>query len=237
LTRLALNKADRIIAVSRSLASVTASIGVKNKITVIPDGIDTARFVPGRPAVPGYILFVGSFIPRKGVEFLLKAMPAVRKECPEIQLKLIGEGPLMDTYKELIANLKIAPSVQILGRKSQQEVSELMRGAQVFVLPSLNEGLGVVLLEALSSGIPCAASNVDGIVDVVTPDVGRLFSPGNPDEIAREILEILRDPEYKDRLRTAARIRAETVYEWSVVGEQIKTIYREMLSEERANAG
>jgi glycosyltransferase involved in cell wall biosynthesis len=234
LTRMALSNSDRIIAVSHSLANVTAAMGVRKKIEVIPDGIEVNRFFPSDGKREDLILYVGSFIDRKGVMFLLEAMPDILSDFPNLKLLLVGDGPLRESYEKLIVFLHLEQNVTIMGWQDQNVVSLLMRQAKVFVLPSLNEGLGVVLLEAIASGTPCAGSNIDGIPDIITPEVGVLFEPGDPAAVSRAIKSILSTSGCYDQMCAAARQRAVNVFDWGVVARRLIEVYNKVI-DERSN--
>jgi glycosyltransferase involved in cell wall biosynthesis len=231
---MALSNSDRIIAVSHSLANVTAAMGVRKKIEVIPDGIEVNRFFPSDGKREDLILYVGSFIDRKGVMFLLEAMPDILSDFPNLKLLLVGDGPLRESYEKLIVFLHLEQNVTIMGWQDQNVVSLLMRQAKVFVLPSLNEGLGVVLLEAIASGTPCAGSNIDGIPDIITPEVGVLFEPGDPAAVSRAIKSILSTSGCYDQMCAAARQRAVNVFDWGVVARRLIEVYNKVI-DERSN--
>jgi glycosyltransferase involved in cell wall biosynthesis len=140
-----------------------------DRLTVVPNGVDTAKFIPASLAErEPTILFVGSLIPRKGANYLIDAMPRVLAALPGYRLVMLGDGPDEQALRKQAAALGIADCIDMLGFRPQAEVVAQMRRARLFVLPSLEEGLGVVLLEALACGTPIVASAVDGIVDAVT---------------------------------------------------------------------
>ncbi|MEM3449437.1 MAG: glycosyltransferase [Candidatus Methanomethyliaceae archaeon] len=234
LTRIALNSASGVIAVSRVLAEMVVNLGVtRTKIHIVPDGVDTSRFYPSsletRQAV---LLYVGALTNNKGVYFLIEALPRVLSRFPQARLMLIGDGPIRAEIEKLARGLNVFDSIDWLGGRSQDEVSLWMRRAYVFVLPSLLEGLGVVLLEALSSGLPCIASQVGGIPDVITPDVGLLVPPANSMAIADAILTILTmDRTDYQQMSYRARQRAVEFFDWKKVAQRIVAIYEQVLSE------
>jgi glycosyltransferase involved in cell wall biosynthesis len=231
ITQITLKRCNRILALSHSLAQDTQQLGVlAEKIEIVPNGVDVRHFTPTMAARQPCILFVGSLIERKGVGFLLQAWARLATQFPAHQLVIIGEGSQHDALVDLARTLGIAPRVRFLGTQSPLQVSEWMRQAQLFVLPSLEEGQGVVLVEALASGTPCVGSNVGGIPDVITPEVGTLVPPRDIDALADAIRQILSNREDWGQLSVQARRRAVEHYSWDVIGKRLMNIYQSVLS-------
>ena len=228
ITRAALRRTTRVIALSRSLAAATAALDVPAEhITVVPNGVNLANF-PHQPESTRepVILYVGSLIARKAPNVLIDAMPEILARCPQHRLVLIGEGEERTALEAQIARLGLAEQVRLIGTQTQQQVGEWMRQAQVFVLPSYEEGQGVVLVEALASGTPCVGSTAGGIPDVVTEDVGRVVAPGDTGALAKAILDVIGNPTRWQELSVGARRRAETTYDWDLIARQLMKIYQ-----------
>lgn len=231
-THLILQRCDRVIAVSRALAEKVIGLGVsQQKILVISNGVDVARFKP----LPlrdrqNLILYVGSLIERKGVKFLLAAMPDVVAACPDYRLLIVGEGPQYPMLKQMAESLNIADKVAFLGFQSQDQVRTLMQQAKLLVLPSTEEAQGVVLLEALACGTPVVASKVGGIPEVVTPEVGVLVPCADTAAISGAILSVLSNRERWLNLSYQARLRAENMYSWKALAKRTISVYKEVLN-------
>lgn len=228
ITRLSLNKAKKVLVLSQALADQVSSIGVPcSQVEVIPNGVDTSRFTP----LPyeerrDEILFVGSLIERKGVIHLLQAFARIIPSCPTWRLVLMGEGAQRTECEELVQSLGISQNVVFTGAQPQGQVAESMRNAKLFVLPSIEEGLGVVLLEALASGTPIVASQVGGISDVVDASVGRLVTPGDPGELGKAMLSIIQLPQDDwNALHQYAREKAVEIYDWAEIARRLVTLY------------
>ena len=225
-TQMVLSNSSAVIALSRSLSEQLISFGLdKSKITLVPNGVDIIKFAPGPVTREHYILFVGSLIKRKGVEDLLYAFSEVVHNDEELNLVIAGEGPL---YKDLIKlgeALGIIDRINLLGKVTQDQVAYLMRHAKLFILPSLEEGLGVVLLEALASGTPCIASSVGGILDIVNQENGILVEPANPKAFANAILHLLSDVNRWRIMSINARSMIEKNYSWNIIGDMINDLY------------
>jgi glycosyltransferase involved in cell wall biosynthesis len=229
-TKKVLNASDRIIALSKALSVAAINIGVTStKIETIPNGVNTALFKPGNSASrEPIILYVGSLIQRKGVKYLIDSMKMVINDFPEARLLIAGEGPQRANYEDQTRELHLQDHVQFLGAISQDDVRQLMKRASVFSLPSLEEGLGVVLLEALASGTPCIASNIGGIPDIVSPDVGILVPPRNSLDLANSIKILLSDPIAWNEYSKSARNRAVIHFDWNIIASRIVEIYQKI---------
>lgn len=230
-TRLAVGGCQGLTVLSTALAQATQAAGIPaGKIRIIPNGVDTALWTPppdGERA--NELLFAGSFIERKGVRHLLEAAPALLNRLPGYRLILIGDGPQEAQLRGMAAASGIADRIEFRGFVPQDQVRAAMQRARVFILPSLEEGLGVVLLEALACGTPIVASRVDGIVDVVTEEVGVLTPPANPDQIGAAVVQVLASPQQWARYSAAARQRAVGHYDWDHIAGRFLSLYRSLV--------
>jgi glycosyltransferase involved in cell wall biosynthesis len=223
-----LRRCRQVTALSAALAEATIAAGVPAAaIQVIPNGVDTFFFSPPADAQrDDTILYVGSLIERKGLHYLLRALPQVLQAFPGYRLLLAGEGPQEAILKQAAAQLGIASHVSFLGFQSQEQVRNLLQRARVLALPSVEEGLGVVLLEALACGTPIVASRTGGIPDVVTADVGLLVPPADSPQLAEALTCILADPPRWEGLSRCARQRAISHYDWNSIAGQFVDLYR-----------
>ncbi|MCP3678310.1 MAG: glycosyltransferase family 4 protein [Deltaproteobacteria bacterium] len=177
------------------------------KIERIPNFIDPHLFTPASPEMrrgikaklgvgtAPLVTFSGRFIPRKGINYLLEAWREVIHDFPDAKLLLLGDGPLMKSMKRKAATLGIGGSVIFQGHVHQ--VTDFLRGTDLFVLPSLQEGMPNSLLEAMACGLPVVATRIGGGVDIISSgDNGILVKPGDSKELTLGILNILKDKEY-----------------------------------------
>ena len=199
LIKFTFKSSDAIICQSKFLENEIRKSGVKgNKFHIIPMGAKTGRFRPrnkevareklGLPKDKKIILFVGHLTERKGVIYLIKAMNSVIKENKKILCCMIGAGVYEQLCKKMISDFKLEPYIRLLGLKSNDEVALYINACDIFVLPSLMEGLPVVLCEALLSGTPVVATAVAGTPELVTKDVGYLVRPKDPEGLSQKIL-------------------------------------------------
>jgi glycosyltransferase involved in cell wall biosynthesis len=232
ITKRALTAADKVISVSRALYENVIKLGVpKDKVCVISNGVNLGKFTHD-PSLKReqIILFVGSLIERKGIDILLTAFSLIKDNLPNYHLIIIGEGRLRTDLENLTQKLGIYFDVSFLGFQSQATVHQWMQKAKVFVLPSNEEGQGVVLLEALACGTPCVGANVGGITDVVSKEVGELFSPGDSEGLSKAILKILNSDDW-EKMSISARERAENDYDWEIIAKKIVAIYQKVIME------
>lgn len=233
-TRTVLNGSSQVTALSHALKDAAVAAGTRpDKIVLVPNGVDIHRFMPptndARGDVgqePQTLLFTGFLIKRKGVNHLLDALALLPDDVPPYRLVIVGEGPEEADLRAQVQALGLHAKVEFAGFQSQTVVQDWMRRARVFVLPSLEEGQGVVLLEALASGTPVVASDVDGIRDVITPDVGCRVPVANAHALAVGIEMMLRtDAATWQAMSHAARLRAVDVYDWDTIAVRFVEIY------------
>ena len=230
-TKQTLTRSYHITALSNALKEQLLSMGINdNKITIIPNGVNTSTFTPLPPRRrENVILFVGSLIQRKGANFLIEAMSLLAHGFPHYRLVIIGDGPQKTALQQLSSRLGIDQRVTFTGRLPQHQVKKWMQRARVFVLPSIEEGMGVVLIEALASGTPVVASKVGGIPDVITSDVGVLVPPKNSQALASALRDILQSPSHWDVMSRRARQRAVEIYDWGQVSQRFVSLYHSIL--------
>jgi glycosyltransferase involved in cell wall biosynthesis len=226
-TRWVLDNCQQVTALSTSLQRAVEAVGISGeRVQIIPNGVDVTAYAP----VPfgerePVLLFVGYLIERKGVRYLLEATPALLAAYPNLRIVLIGKGPEELALREQAAALGIAESVSFVGFLPHAQVIQWMQRALLLVLPSLEEGQGAVLLEALAAGTPVVGSDVDGIAEVITPQVGRLFPVGNAAALAAQVGELLADPTCWQQASDGARRVALDTYDWRVLAQRFLALY------------
>ncbi len=200
---------------------------------IIPNGVDTQLFRPDTPPLPQFdddklnIVYLGRIEKRKGLKFLLRAIPTIREHFPNTRFIIGGEGPLRPGYERLVAQAGWQ-DVTFLGRVPPEQVPALFASADVFCAPNIGgESQGIVLLEALASGRPIVASDIPGFRSVIHPQRdGLLTPPGRSEELAWAICHLLSDEKERMRLGKAGRQRAEA-FSWERVATQVLNLYEE----------
>lgn len=211
-------------------------------VTMIENGVELNRFTPmpwpSDPSSenPVRLLFVGRLIPFKGIPMLIEAVSAVRSEM-KIEVRIVGEGAMKAEWKELVRQKGLESEIRLLGGQSLDQVAEHMKWCHAFVLPSVRESGGAVLLEAMASARPVAAVGYGGPAEIVDDDIGVLIPPSGPDSVIRGLIEVIRsvksNPEiWRGRGQTGLE-RARTLYSWESKMDQALEIYRNILKQKQ----
>jgi phosphatidylinositol alpha-mannosyltransferase len=202
---------------------------------IIPNGVDIARFrdAPPRPELRDgktNVLFVGRIEKRKGLKYLLRAIPAVREHLPNTRFIIVGDGPLRAGYERLVDKLGWQ-DVIFAGRVSDADLPGYYASADIFCAPNTgSESQGIVLLEALAAGAPTIASNIPGYRTVIRHGVeGLLVPPGRSEDLAWAICHLEAHPTEREHLRALGQLRAED-YSWERVANKVEAYYEELLT-------
>jgi glycosyltransferase involved in cell wall biosynthesis len=215
------NRADGVIAISKFTKGELTKI-VKTKVLVIPftSGLEAKAAKVKTEGTTKTILFVGRLIERKGVVYMIKAMPEILKKV-KARLEIVGAGLLRSELEGKAKKLGINKEVVFHGRVSAQKLASLYRSSSVFVLPAITdrwgdtEGLGVVLLEAMSFGKPVVASKVGGIVDIVDDNkTGLLVKQKDSLGLAKAITKVLTDEELAVKLAKNGQRLVNSRFSW-----------------------
>jgi len=232
-----IRRASRVIALTSVEAKLLQRLGVPaQRIRVIPNGVDLNEFagLPLRHPIGDAtkLLFVGRCYPRqKGLEYLVKAIPLLPSR-EAVSLTIVGEdwgGVAM--LRSLARSLGIEHQIVFKGALGRSDVIRAYASADIFVLPSLFEPFGIVLLEAMAAGLPVVASAVGGIVDVVADGTtGLLVPPGNPSALAAGLEHLIADSSSRARMGQEGRRRVLR-YSWDLIVPKIVDVYREAIAE------
>lgn len=220
---IARDEIDHFIAVTNVAKQALIEEGVDpNKITVIPMGVDTKRFRPGKKKRknPINILFVGRLVPEKGVEELLQSYQELKKLYPKLKLTMIGSGPLINKCKKAGATIKQIP---------YSKIHLEYQAADIFCLPNKptktwQEQYGMVLVEALSSGLPIVTSS-SPIMQEVCSDAALYSLPGDAIQLTNQLAYLLESRIERNRLSRQSRRRAVKLYDHQKIARQIAKVY------------
>jgi starch synthase (maltosyl-transferring) len=182
----------------------------------------------GIPPESRTFLYVGRLDRQKGLPFLLEAWAPVAARYRGVHLLLVGEGPERGALETQIARLGLAASVHLSGWR--EEIPELLRAADCFVLPSLWEGMPNVVLEAMAAGLPVIATRVEGTAEVIQAgETGWLVAPGAPGALTAAMEQFLDDPIAARSMgeRGQRRVRAE--YTWEQMVRRYEWLYEGIL--------
>ena len=211
-------------------------------VEIVPNGVDHERFRPGLPRLERYddgvrnILFVGRFDPRKGLPDLMHACAKLAREGLAFRLILVGDGRLRGQVERL-AGGALEGRVHFEGRVGHEHLPRYYASADIFCSPARDgESFGLVLLEAMASGVPIVASDLAGYRTVLTPgNEGLMAPPRDPAALAAALRRLLVDPAL--RARMAARgIETASAYGWERIVDRLETIYDALAAPARAGA-
>ena len=236
------HNANLIVTISNySLEKIQKYYGIKpSKVRVVPNGVDVEKFKPtenlqaikkqlGLGNEP-IVLFVGSLIHRKGLPFLVEAAKKIVKAHPDTKFLIVGEGPLKNQLTVSLKKVNLSSSFKFLGNLQDNLLPSVYNCADVFVLPSIQEGQGIVLLEAQASGKPVVAFDVGGVNEAVrNKETGLLVKRGSADELADALVRILSDETLKEKMGANGRRFVMENYTWDICAQRMLTVYLEAL--------
>jgi|UniRef100_A0A7V3VUL6 phosphatidylinositol alpha-mannosyltransferase len=238
-----IQKLHGLIAVSET-ARDTFLPYIPGEYTIIPNGVDIERF---HPEVPGFeefrnkkkkILYLGRLDRRKGLIELLNALPFVLEEIPDIQLIVVGKGPLEKDCRRLVKDLNLMDVVLFRGYAIKEDIPRYYASCDVYCSPALGgESFGIVLLEAMATGKPVIASNIPGYDKVIKDGYnGLLFNPHNPRDIAQKIIMVLKDEALRRYLIENGKNFVND-YSWLNIARRIENFYFKKIAEEKLTRG
>ena len=226
-----LGKADYITATSHNLTRET-SLYTDKKIMTIPFGVDTIKFSKKGKGISNKITIgiVKSLEEVYGIRFLIEAFAKIASKYSNIELLIVGDGPLKNELKGLCKSLKVDDRVTFTGGVSNNKVPDILNSMDVFVMPSLSESFGVAILEAEASGVPVIATDVGGIPEVVRDsETGFLVKPGDSDAIAQKLSLLIEDSRLREKMGSIGRKFVEQNYDWKDSVDIMYKLYSSIL--------
>jgi glycosyltransferase involved in cell wall biosynthesis len=236
--RFLLRSSDRIVAPSRSYQEdfLTIFPDLKDNTTFIHNGVNLAELNDSsrngtRNGQDPYVLCIAQHIEKKGLDVLLHALR--RLQCMNLSLKLVlvGDGPLRQQLQMLAASLGIKDKVEFLGQRGRADVVELLRGCEVFVLPSRSEPFGIAIIEALACGKPVVATSVGGIPEIIeNRKNGILVEPNNPNALAEGLLTVLKSQALQRVITSNGYLTVQERFRCENTGSSYEAIFGDLLN-------
>lgn len=248
LTRRAIRGSDRLIAVSRALAESVLELGQPAcPIATVYNGVDTDMFSPdparrrdlramlGLPEASPGLCMVTRLVRTKGLRELVDAFGRITEEIPDAWLAIVGDGPDRSLLEDWVGAAGLRGRVFVPGAQPHEAVPRWLNASDVFILPSYNEGLPNVVLEAMACGLPVVSTDVGGTGEAVLQgETGFLVPPRSSDSLLEPLRALLRDESLRERFGRAARSRACEVFGWSQSARALVRVYEAVLERGRA---
>ncbi|MEY3686282.1 MAG: hypothetical protein RLZZ73_140 [Actinomycetota bacterium] len=222
-----IEKLSARIAVSEAARS-TLTEHLDTDAVVIPNGIYAKRFAHGERVEKwsgNTIGFIGRFEePRKGLQILLDALPIIARFAPDVRVLVAGPGDSEKVLENI--DMQLRHRFEFLGRISEKEKADLMASIALYVAPNTGgESFGIILAEALAGGSAVVASDIPAFDSLLGHgEFGALFPTENPQELAKIVIDLLREPDKRKALAAKGRTHAQR-FDWDVVAEEIFSVY------------
>ena len=228
--------ADWLLAASAEIRDVALGLYPHPRAEAVTNGADTEMFKPTTPTLPPPVSGrTRVIVPRRlfhknGVEYFVRALPLIRQKR-DVEAIFVGDGPERERLEGIARELNVMEYCHFLGARPNTDMPGLLCSASVAMFPSLMEATSVAALEAMSCGIPVAASNVGGLPEIVDESVGTLFEPANPGDLADKLVALL---DRSDLEETRRRARERVVQSWSNIrlARRHVEIYETLLNEQ-----
>lgn len=202
-----------------------------SKVYVIPHGVEHRLYnasVTAADNLKNMIIFLGVLSNRKGPVYLIRAVPLIKKELPDVKVFIIGKGPQKDFLIKEAVKLGVEKNIEFLGFLPQEALPGYYRAATVTIIPSLLEGFGITALESMAIGTPVIASDIEPLVSLIGK-AGLYFPLHNHIVLARQIIRILKDDNLRNFLSQEAQEKARG-YSWEKTAQAHLDLYEQMLS-------
>lgn len=226
--RFTFNAADRVLCYTETDRQRLIDRNITAPIEVIENGIDCQQFTPGSPDRPQRLLFVGRLTDTKGVPLLLEVFDRLLDQYPDLELRIVGDGPQRSTYEWRCRELSIDDRVDFVGDVAYQQMVDHYRESCIFVLPSRNEGLPRTVLEAMATATPVVTTALPQLKSIVE-GAGYTVEEGSVKTFAESISHLLDDEDHCRELGETGRKRVISENSWTETVERTTDVYYELL--------
>jgi hypothetical protein len=225
LFKMIFTKADFIQAISNYLANWAKDMGAKCPIEVVPNGVDIEKFSIfnsqfSKNKDEKILITTSRLVKKNGIDDVIRAM----QYLPEnVKFKILGTGPDEEMLKKLAKELKVGNRVLFLGHIDHKEMPKYLHSADIFIRPSLSEGMGNSFIEAMAAGLPVIATPVGGIPDFLKDgETGLFCEVNNPKSIAEKVKILLDNQELRIKIITNAKEMVVKNYDWNLIAEKMR---------------
>jgi len=229
-SRISFAAATHMIAVSEEIKRHLISQGSKaEQVTVVYNGfdLDSRHVLNPHPGSFPTLGTVSRITPLKGIEDAIRALDKLRDEFPVASYVVVGDGIGVEACKALAIELGLGDRVKFVGYR--KDIEKYLSQMDLFVFPSLKEGMGIALVEAMSMGLATVATSVGGIPEVITPECGLLVPPSSPDELANAVRDLLLDTPRREAMGAQAKARAQMFFSVDAMRDATDDVYRNLL--------
>jgi len=240
LKKIVIKNADKVTCVSNALKKEVLKLYKRDDIEVIPMGINTGQFSPEKYSpdiinkwqIKGnFLLFVGRLVEKKGLYYLINAMPEVIKKYPETKLIIAGDGPEQNSLINLCKKINVDKNVIFIGPVEHKHLPKYFATADIFIGPSIqaaggdSEGFGLVFAESLSCGTPVITTNLPAIRDIIKNNFnGCVVEQKNSKMLAEKIIQLLEKPDKIKEMNKNGRKYIIENFDWKIISEKYKQL-------------
>jgi len=239
ISRLVLKNADAVIALTEDMKKQMLKIHSR-EISIIPNGVEIetfsaitreeARRTLGIDAHEKILLYVGRLHPAKGVRYLVKAMDIIKNYYGDnVKLIIVGDGEQRDYLLRLTRKLNLENYIIFVGEVPHRNIPIYLKAADVLILPSLREGFPLIILEAMTAGLPIIATRVGGVPEIIKDyENGFVVGPMSPHQIAEKCLLLLKDEKLRKKI-SKNNIEKAKEFSWEKVTQNLERLYLTLL--------
>jgi len=227
-----LNSANMIICYTQNEKSYLQNIYKinQNKISVIPNGINTEIFhpTPNRCFKGNTILWVGRFVNGKGVKFLIQATRIILQEIPDLKVLLVGEGPEKSRFEKYVKTHHLDDFIKFYSFIPYEKMPDIYNSVDLFVLPSLNEGVPKTMLEAMACGKPVVMTRFEHLAETLY-DCGLTFPKGDVSSLADQCIKTLQDKKFAEKLGNCGCTKVRSNHSWANTVKRTVELYEKVI--------
>jgi glycosyltransferase involved in cell wall biosynthesis len=235
-------------AISHHLADYAKGMGYRGDVSVVPNAVDVSRFSQsvsaakiiekkkalGKQEGDIFLITTSRLVPKNGLIDVIQSLTLLPEE---IKFALLGVGPDEAELKEIASELSVAERICWLGFVSHDEIPAYLQAADIFIRPSLSEGLGNSFLEAMAAGLPVIATPVGGIIDFLfdpqanpdLPPTGLFCKVRDPQSIAEQVKRLLADQLLREELIINGQALVREKYDWNIITKDMRKVFGRLL--------